>query len=584
MRKNVIGSIVLVVVAFVSAFVLVGRGIAMFAPPPDSISPVVSGKVSGPDGLMAGAVVQVRGTPITAVTNEKGQFSISGLTGNQPIILTAWSPGYYIGSFKVEPGGLVWATGKGAFIKMKPHYQTDNFKYDWFDFEGVQGSASCGLCHREYPEWQADAHSQSAVNPRFIAIYRGSDVAGNEGTLTSYNTDGTIREKEAGQSDFGPGYRLDNPQRAGNCATCHTPMAAKIPNQNNCGWSGCHTDLTSEHARGSIDYGVLPVSLSGDAAEGISCDFCHKIGEVHLDAETGLPRADMPGILSYRLYRPTEGNQVFFGTLIDMPRRDTYLPLLERSEYCAPCHYGVFGGVVGHGTVTGGTLIYNSYGEWLESPYANEETGQTCQDCHMPHVEEKFTVFAERGGITRDYFDFHNHTMPGAADSNLLQNSVSLTAEPVRSGGELSVSVTVTNDQTGHHVPTDAPMRQMILVVQALDENGKALKTLSGPLNPEWAGNFAGMPGKTFMKVLRDEMTGEMPTAAYWRPVTIAEDTRLAALASDTTRYVFDLPAGQAAQVKVSLVFRRNYQTLMEQKGFTDADILMEEVLLQVGK
>ena len=53
--------------------------------------------------------------------------------------------------------------------------------------------------------------------------------------------------------------------------------------------------------------------------------------------------------------------------------------------------------------------------------------------------------------------------------------------------------------------------------------------------NPAYSGNYAGQPGKTFAKVLRDEWTGETPTAAYWRPVTIVEDTRLAALATDTT-------------------------------------------------
>ena len=46
---------------------------------------------------------------------------------------------------------------------------------------------------------------------------------------------------------------------------------------------------------------------------------------------------------------------------------------------------GVFGGVVGAGHVTGGVEIDNSYGEWLDSPYSDPKTGQTCQDCHMPN-------------------------------------------------------------------------------------------------------------------------------------------------------------------------------------------------------
>ncbi len=137
--------------------------------------------------------------------------------------------------------------------------------------------------------------------------------------------------------------------------------------------------------------------------------------------------------------------------------------------------------------------------------------------------------------------DLHEHQMPGASDEHLLKNSVTMKSQAWRSGSQLEVSVRITNDKTGHHVPTDAPIRQMILVVQALDAAGKPLALRQGPVLPDYAGNYASQPGKSFAKILRDEWTGETPTAAYWRPVTIVEDTRLAAMATDTTRYTFDL-------------------------------------------
>jgi hypothetical protein len=81
-----------------------------------------------------------------------------------------------------------------------------------------------------------------------------------------------------------------------------------------------------------------------------------------------------------RLFRPTEGDDLFFGTFDDVTRpADSYLPLLEESAFCAPCHYGVFDGVAGDMTVADGVVIYNSYGEWLDSPYSDPETGRTCQ-------------------------------------------------------------------------------------------------------------------------------------------------------------------------------------------------------------
>jgi hypothetical protein len=288
--------------------------------------------------------------------------------------------------------------------------------------------------------------------------------------------------------------------------------------------------------------------------------------------------------MSLRLHRPAnEEHQIFFGTLVDVSReQDSYLPLLSESQFCAGCHFGVFGGIVGMGEVSGGTVIYNSYGEWLESPYSDPETGTTCQGCHMPVSDANWIVYPERGGITRDYATLHNHTMPGASDETLLQNAVTMTSSAERSGDQIHVEVSITNDKTGHHVPTDAPIRSMILVVEALDSDGNVLTLAEGPTNPDYAGDYDGTPGKTFAKVLRDDWTGEAPTGAFWRPVTLAEDTRLAALATDTTQYTFDAPAGQVVTVNVRLLYRRAFYELMQQKGWDDPDILMQHATLEI--
>ena len=188
------------------------------------------------------------------------------------------------------------------------------------------------------------------------------------------------------------------------------------------------------------------------------------------------------------------------------------------------------------GMVTGGVTIYNSYGEWLDSPYSDPKTGKTCQDCHMPVVDQKYFVFPDAGGQVRDYIQLHGHYMPGAYDQNLLQNSVSMKTTAQRSANQLQVEVKVTNDQTGHDIPTDAPIRSMILVVEAVVASGKTVALSQGPVNPTWSGNYGGKPGKTFAKVLKDDWTGETPTTAYWRPVTVVEDTRLPALATELER------------------------------------------------
>ena len=553
---------------------------------------VVSGVVCDAEGPVAGAAVRVQLTDNQTTTAADGSFTLRRLAAGVPVNITAWAEGYNIGWTSATPGL------EPVTITLKPLYTTDNLDYEWFSYEGVKGSASCAPCHTAYTEWRADAHSQSATNPRFLTMYQGTDVQGNKSPRTQYGAGGAL-SPDPSQPYYGPGYKADFPDRTGNCAACHTPLASNMEPGNTCGWSGCHTELTGQLSQSVPDslalpldqYGVSPLDLTGDAADGVGCDFCHKIGDVILDPDTGLPYAARPGISSMRLYRPPEEQQLFFGTFDDVARRVTYLPLEEESAFCAPCHYGVFGGVAGTYDVAGGVVIYNSYGEWLESPYSDPETGQTCQDCHMPTVDYDYFVYPALGGLHRDPDRIHDHYMAGASDETLLQNSVTMTTTARLSspksarlkGQEVLVEVSITNDKTGHHVPTGVPLRQMILVVQATDTDGNLLPLRDGPVLPDWTGNYAGQSGQYYAKILEDEWTGESPTAAYWRDISLVEDTRLPAFATDVSQYAFAAPAEGSVTVEARLVFRRAFQELMEQKGWDDPDIVMEEETIVVG-
>jgi len=544
---------------------------------------VISGVVRDAEGSVSGATVRVQLTEYETTTAADGTFVLSDLTMTEPVSVTAWADGYYVGWANGTPG---WVP---ITITLKPYYTTDNLDYEWFSFDGIVGSASCAPCHPSYQEWAADAHGQAAVNPRFLTMYEGTDVHGNKGPRTQY-TGGAPQPADPDQPYYGPGFKLDFPDRTGNCAACHTPLASNMDPNNTCGWSGCHTALTGQRSSSLPDalalpgdqYGASPTDLTGNAADGVGCDFCHKIGDVYLDPHTGLPYPDRPGISSMRLYRPEEGQQLFFGTFDDVTRRVSYLPLQQESAFCAPCHYGVFGGVVAPGEVAGGVVIYNSFGEWLESPYSDPETGQTCQDCHMPVTDDDWFAYPEQGGL-RPRYPIHNHLMPGAKDETLLQNSVTMTTTAQLQRDEVRIEVSIVNDKTGHHIPTGVPLRHMLLVVQAVDANGNPLSLLEGALLPEWAGDYAGQAGRYYAKILQDEWTGETPTGAYWRDIRLVEDTRLAAFATDTSQYAFAAPAGGTITVEARLIFRRAFQELMEQKGWDDPDILMEEETISVA-
>jgi hypothetical protein len=341
--------------------------------------------------------------------------------------------------------------------------------------------------------------------------------------------------------------------------------------------------MTTATYSDQVSPGASPLYLYGDAEEGISCEFCHKISDVRLDPLTQKPYDDAPGILSIELRRPEAGQEVFFGTVDDVISpgheyaHDSYLPLLSESAFCASCHHGVLGGVVGDMEVTGGVLIYSSYDEWLASPYSDPETGQTCQECHMPRSDLDYFVYPEKGGKVRDYYQVSNHQMLGTYDEEFMRSAVSMTGTATLEAGQVQVDVAITNDKTGHSVPTDSPLSHMLLVVTATDQDGNQLALADGPLLPDWAGNYADAPGQYYAKILRDKWTGETPTVAIWREIELVEDTRIAALATSTTQYAFAASAAQPITVEITLLYRRAFQELIEQKNWPDQDLVMAQ-------
>lgn len=530
----------------------------------------VSGVVRAENGVpLSGAIVRVQTTPFNTTTGVDGRFNLPLPRPGEQYALTAWAPGYLItGPLLVQPGDAQ------VEFQLRAHAASDNPNYHWLTslHSPDQGeNQGCAACHSAkgtaltyslpVDEWQLDAHANTARNPRFLSMYLGTDTRGNQSPPTQY-----VSKKDYGIEPlkpdptlpyYGPGYKLDFPDTAGNCAACHTPAAA----------------ITEP-------YDTNPTGLEGVFAEGIPCDFCHKIWDVILDPHTGLPNQNMPGVLSYHFRRPPEGHQFFAGPLDDVaPGEDTYVPLQTQSQFCAPCHYGVFWDVV----------VYDSFGEWLRSPYSDPENGQTCQDCHMPRLGGDHFALAEQGGLARDPASIFSHRMPGAGDETLLQNAVSMTVTTALERETLQVQVTLTNDQTGHHVPSDSPLRHLILLVSAEDQRGQPLALREGPRLPDWCGvgnpnqgYYAGQPGMVYAKVLAEQWTNTSPTAAYWQPTYLVSDNRLAAFSSDVTLYSFTPLPQEPVFVHVRLLYRRAFIELAEQKDWQTPDILMNETTLEV--
>ncbi len=534
---------------------IVVTGSVMSAGCRDSV--FISGRVFDECGPVSHAVVRVQGTDNETASDDSGRFVLRADIAGKPVTVSAWKHGYYCA--KVEN---VVPPAAGVTVALRRYQTGDNPDYEWMP---PVGEESCATCKPSVTAlWLGNAHAGAARNERFLTMYAGTDVHGNQSPPTRY-----IVDKEYGRRPlppdpslpyYGPGYKLDFPDHAGNCAACHMPGAAA-----------------------NDPYGTDPLSVRGADTYGVHCDYCHKVADVLLDNATGLPFENMPGVLSSDIRRPFADDpdryQLFFGTFDDdnVPEEDTYLPLIEESAFCAPCHFGVFWD----------TLVYNSYGEWLESPYSDPATGATCQDCHMPAPSvDNGTVITNvapgHGGIERDPLRIHAHLQLGSTDEAFLQDALTMEAAAQAGEGTITVSVSLTNDNTGHHIPTDSPLRHMILLVEAADDTGAALELLDGDVLPEWCGedsaengHYGGLPGKAYARVLEELWTGIYPTGAYWGHTLVRSDTRLAAFQTDTSVYTFARPLYGSASVSVRLIYRRAFIELMDQKGWSAPDITM---------
>ena len=515
---------------------------------------------------MENATVRLQTTTLSTKTNDQGQFVLCGIQKEGTFRITAYSQGYFNKEADTTAGA------SDITITLVEHAKIDNTDYQFLTAGLISGgdgeNTGCAKCHSAnseesslgislpYDQWLLDAHAQSAINPRFLSMYNGTDLSGNQSPLTTY-----VNQKDYGlipvrpiidKEYYGPGFKLDFPGSTGNCATCHQPAAS----------------LNSP-------YETDPNLITGVGLEGVTCDFCHKVTNVLLDGSTGLPAANMPGVLSMEFLRPSGEHQLFLGPYDDVaPGEDTYSALQNTSQYCAACHSASFWGV----------QIYNSYGEWSESQYSNQASEQykTCQSCHMPTLDFDHFARIENGGLLRDPGTIYSHRMLGATDVSLLENTAELNVTTTRDGNLVTVVVSVYNANAGHDMPTDSPLRQILLSVKATDLNSNVIPLISGPTLPDWTGDYAETPGIYFAKILEELWTDVSPTASYWMQTRLIEDTRLPALETRTTEFVFEVPENSVITIDTSLIYRRAFYDIMQQKGWNSPDILMEQQIIEI--
>jgi len=494
----------------------------------DRPRPVVGCVVLDETGQPAvGARVGFQGCSPRVTTKCNGQFCLPGpARGNGRIV--AWLPGYFI-------AGADGRSGRPITIRLKKHPAEDSPDYRWVDpSPDPAAELNCANCHAEiYRQWAASSHARSAVNKHFLDMFAGTDWHG--------------------QPNVGWNFSRDQPEALAVCSACHLPTVTA-------------DDPVAED----------PTRAAGITREGIHCDYCHKIADSDLVRHReflGLQH----GRDALRLVRPAGDQQIFFGPLDDVDRgRDTFAPLYRSSYYCASCHEGTLFG----------TKAYETFSEWSASSYARR--GIECQQCHMKSDGTTRNIAPGQGGIDRDPTTLATHHFPGSMDESFLRSSVELTLSGQRDDRTVRATVTVRPVNVGHRLPTGSPERHLLLVVRATHGRGGELAQKSGPaippsggVGPREAGNLAGSPGKLYGKLLRGP-DGYLP-APFWQAIALESDTRLLPDQAERTTYDFDLAdSHDPVRLQARLIYRRFYKSIVDEKSWPDADIVLAERMVEV--
>lgn len=169
---------------------------------------------------------------------------------------------------------------------------------------------------------------------------------------------------------------LYNPSHQGEienkCTSCHAPQ-------------GHYTSKLRGHGL----YTIEDLLIDTVGLDGVSCMSCHAMKDSLLgDLNSGLIEYDTNRVAFGPYEMPfSQPMQSFVGFL------PVYSKHIHDAGMCASCHTLVNKTVDLDGNETGETLIEQAtYHEWLNSIYADEKAGQTCQNCHMPQITDSIVI------------------------------------------------------------------------------------------------------------------------------------------------------------------------------------------------
>lgn len=253
---------------------------------------------------------------------------------------------------------------------------------------GYTSARVCGSCHVNiYTSWKRSLHAFSLADPIFDAAFLQALKHGGE----------RVREL---------------------CLRCHAPITMV-----------------------NKDYYLT----EGVTNEGVSCDFCHTVTEVHLE-NPSRPFSTEPGLVKRSVLRHAASPK----------HQVAYSQLHEKAELCGACHNYV---------TPDGASVMSTYEEWLKGPYSAE--GKQCQNCHMVLSPGRIVSDDVKKNTQEQ---FHRHSL--IHDSEQIRGALAVEIiSTTRTADGIDVSVLVENVGSGHMVPTGMPSREIQLKVEARVED-----------------------------------------------------------------------------------------------------------------
>jgi len=293
------------------------------------------------------------------------------------------------------------------------------------------------------------------------------------------------------------------------CSVCHMPVTryeAKL--QGKAGEVFTHLPFSADKKQGR------------DAADGVDCSVCHQISSQRLGSRESfnggfvIQAAEDPhNRPEYGPFDIERGQQRIMRTSTGLFQPTENSDHIQKSELCATCHTLITAAVGPDGKQIGALPEQMPYKEWLNSDF---KTKQTCQDCHMPRVDEPAPITrvfgVPRDGMKQHVFvaanffmqrmlnryrdDLEVEALPqelsSAADYTtqyLKQQAARISISDVQvASGRLEAQVFVEN-LGGHKLPTAYPSRRAWLHFSVKDRNGRMVFE-SGALRPD--GSIAG--------------------------------------------------------------------------------------------